>query len=72
MQFGLRLAGIEYFIVNNKEQTLNNINMLLQDKMVGIIILTDNIYNLVESEINELEKNRSLPLFIKIPIMDRS
>lgn len=67
VSLGLRLSGIEYAVLTNKDEVLDKISKLLKNKDYGIIILTDKIYKLVSNEVKELEKERNIPLFIKIP-----
>ena len=67
ISLGLRLSGIEYVILEKRDEVLEKLDELLKDKDYGIIILTDEIYKLVSDKIEILEKERNIPLFIKIP-----
>ena len=67
ISLGLRLSGIEYAVLEEKDKVLAKINELIKNKDYGIIILTDKIYKLVSDEVEELEDKINIPLFIKIP-----
>lgn len=67
ISLGLRLSGIEYDVLKDKNKILEKINELLENKDYGIIILTEKIYEMISDEVKKLEKERNIPLFIKIP-----
>ncbi len=67
ISLGLRLSGIEYAVLKEKNKVLDKISELIENKDYGIIILTDKIYKLVSDEVKRLEEERNIPLFIKIP-----
>ena len=67
ISLGLRLSGIEYVILEKRDEVLEKLDELLKDKDYGIIILTDEIYKLVSDKIEILEKKKNIPLYIKIP-----
>ena len=66
-QFGLRTAGIEYSIITEKEEILDKINEILEDKSIGILGITETIYKMIEQEILKIQEKNNLPLIIKIP-----
>lgn len=64
---GMRLAGINGVIVSNKEDVLDELYNVLKDKDIEIIILTEKILFMAESEIMKLKIERDTPLIIEIP-----
>lgn len=67
ISLGLRLSGIEYAVLKEKNEVLKKINELVKNKDYGIIILTDKIYKLVSDEVEKLKNEINIPLFIEIP-----
>ena len=49
---GLKLTGIKSVILKNKE--------------IGILIVTEKIYNLANEKLDYIKNNKNLPLIVKI------
>lgn len=64
---GLRFAGIQSFIIDETENIIKKINELIEDKDVGIINVTEDVYNLCHEEIDKIIQKKDFPLIIKIP-----
>lgn len=64
---GLRLAGIESFFIRDEKQIKEKIKQLSNDENVGIINVTEEVYNIAEEEIKYISENKELPLVVKIP-----
>ena len=60
---GMRLAGITGVVLKTREEALEEFNDCLNNKEIGILILTENIFNLignvqlVASECARIKKN---------------
>lgn len=64
---GMRLAGINGVIVHEREEVLNELNNIRQNKEIGIILITEKLAALVKDEINKLKLNMNIPLIVEIP-----
>lgn len=63
---GLRLTGIKSIILNNKEDIEHEIENVVKDKKIGILIITEKIYELANEKLDYIKNNRNLPLIVKI------
>lgn len=66
-QVGLRLAGIKGIIVHTREEVLDELARARKDKEVGMIIITEKLSKLVDSEINKIKLGFDIPLIVVIP-----
>ena len=64
---GLRLAGVQSFSIRDEKEIKSKIEELSKDKDVGIINVTEEIYEIAKKEIEEILNKQELPLIIKIP-----
>lgn len=64
---GLKISGIKGCIVHSREEALQQVNMLREDKEIGIIILTENAAKFIPDKVKELKLCRKLPLVVEIP-----
>lgn len=64
---GLRLAGIETYTINKKDEILPKIEELSSDEKVGILGVTEDINNLLFEEIKAIKQKKELPLIVTIP-----
>ena len=62
---GLRLTGIQTAVVSEKEEVDSEIEQVLQDENIGILIVTKAIYEMAQSKLDEIRKNRKLPLIVR-------
>lgn len=64
---GIRIAGIEGVVPQNKEETVKILNEKLKDKDIGIILLSEKIFKAVERTVTEIKLRQSIPLIVVIP-----
>ncbi|MCR5186502.1 MAG: V-type ATP synthase subunit F [Clostridia bacterium] len=66
---GLKLSGIETLVVNGfkTEEIKEKIFELYDSKDIGILGITEDIYDEMKNEIEELAFRQDLPLIVKIP-----
>lgn len=64
---GLRLAGIQSFFIKEEKEIRKKIKELSKDENVGIINVTEEVYNIAIKEIKQIEEDQELPLIVKIP-----
>lgn len=64
---GLRLSGIDGITLNNKKEIEEKIEETCNKKDIGILVVTQNIYQMAKDKIEDIQLNRSLPLIVKIP-----
>lgn len=67
---GLRLSGIDGITLNNKKEIEEKIEETCNKKDIGILVVTQNIYQMAKDKIEDIQLNRSLPLIVKIPNKD--
>lgn len=63
----MRLAGIGGVILHEKEEILQQISDVIHDEEIGILILTEAIFEIVEHEVLELKLKIRQPLIVEIP-----
>jgi V/A-type H+-transporting ATPase subunit F len=64
---GLRLASIDGVLANTREEILLHFNKAANDDEIGIIIVTEKIFEKISEEILELKKSGSKQLVVTIP-----
>jgi len=64
---GLRLANIEGVLADTNEKIDKYFAQAVQDEEVGIVIITEKIFNEIKEEVLELKKNRDDKLIVTIP-----
>ena len=64
---GLRLAGIEGILAKNKEETEKYFKEVVGDPDVGIIIITEKIFEEIEEHVLELKRTGNSKLITTIP-----
>lgn len=65
--YGLRLTGVEYVVLEEKEEILQKIEELVHEPNIGVLAVTDKVYELAKEVLEEIELKRKLPLILKIP-----
>lgn len=63
---GLKLAGIDTVFLQEKEEIETQINKILQEENVGILIVTDTIYELAKAKLDGIRQKLKMPLLVKI------
>lgn len=66
-QMGLRLAGIEGIVVHDPEAVLAKLEELIQDKEMGIVLMTTKIVNMCPEVISNYKLELKSPLLVEIP-----
>lgn len=64
---GLRLAGVQSFFIRDENKIKEKIAELSKDADVGILNVTEEVYEIAKLELDEISKNQDLPLVVKIP-----
>ena len=64
---GLRLAGVQSFFIRDENKIKEKIKELSKDAGVGILNVTEEVYEIAKSELDSISKNQDLPLVVKIP-----
>ena len=64
---GMRLAGVDGVVVNERSELKNAIEEAMQDNTIGIILLTEKFGREFQYLINEIKLLRTMPLLIEIP-----
>lgn len=66
-RFGLKLSGINTVVLDKKEDIIAKMKNVISNNNIGILVVTEAVYNLVTKELNDIIENRKLPLVVKIP-----
>ena len=64
---GLRLAGITGMLVKDVDETKRAFQAAKQDDTVGIVILTENVFNVLGDLFMKYRSTGKLPLLVTIP-----
>lgn len=63
---GLKLTGIEAVVVQEKEEIEAQIKTVLENETIGILIVTDKIYEAAKSQFDAIKEKRKTPLLVKL------
>ncbi len=64
---GMRLAGISGVIVHERDEIIKELNESLEDNEIGLIILTEKIYEKIKYRVIEIKTKKKYPLIVVIP-----
>lgn len=64
---GMRLGGISGVVVHGDKETREEFHKCLQNKEIGILILTEKVFDLLQEECMEIKLKRKFPLIVEIP-----
>ena len=64
---GLRLSGIDGITLEDKKEIEDKIEEICNRKDIGILVITQNIYQIAKGKVEDIQVNKSLPLIVKIP-----
>lgn len=64
---GLRLSGVQSFFIKDEHEIKSKIRELAQDSDVGILNVTEGVYEIAKEELEEISNTQNLPLIVKIP-----
>ena len=64
---GMRLAGVEGVVVHGRKETKQAVERVLQDKNLGILLLTEKLSSEIPELVDDIKLNRKRPLLVEIP-----
>lgn len=64
---GMRLAGVDGVIVHKREELYEALQTVLNDKSIGIVLLTEKFGREFPDIIDEIKLKRKMPLIVEIP-----
>ncbi|OLS03638.1 V-type ATP synthase subunit F [Tissierella creatinophila] len=65
--WGLRLSGIEGVLVNTDEEIKSEFKRVINNPEIGIVILTEDIFEEIKDEVLEFKLSSDTPLITTIP-----
>jgi V/A-type H+-transporting ATPase subunit F len=66
-QVGMRLAGIDGVVVHEENEVREALRSAMDDKDVGIVLVTEKLVALCPDLVYDLKLNRKRPLIVEIP-----
>lgn len=63
---GLKLAGVKSSILNDKDKIDKKIDEILDTSDIGILVVTEAVYNFSKEKLDEIKEFRRIPLIVKI------
>lgn len=66
-QVGMKLAGIKGAVVHDRNEVLKELNGIMNNKEIGLILITEKLASLVHEEITTLKLKMDIPLIVEIP-----
>lgn len=64
---GMRLAGVEGVVVHERDELKASLEQVLEDKSIGILLITELLSNQFPDMIEDIKLNRRLPIVVAIP-----
>lgn len=64
---GIRLAGVDGIVVHEREELYEALTTAMNDKDLGIVLLTEKLGREFPDIIDEMKLKRKMPLLIEIP-----
>lgn len=64
---GMRLAGVDGVVVHERKELREQLEKVLQDKSIGIVLLTEKFGWEFPDILDEFRLERKIPLLIEIP-----
>lgn len=64
---GMRLAGVNGVVVHERKELREQLEKVLQDKSIGIVLLTEKFGREFPDILDEFRLERKIPLLIEIP-----
>ncbi len=64
---GLKLSGVQSFFIKDNEEIKRKIKEVAKDKDVGILNVTEKVYEIAKEELDRISNEQELPLVVKIP-----
>lgn len=66
-KIGFRLAGVEGVVVHLEEEVRKAIDHVIEDKEIGVLLITEKLGKLVPDLIDDMKQNYHIPLIVEIP-----
>lgn len=64
---GMRLAGMDGIVLHEREEVLEHLKELLEDKEIGTILITEKLMQKCSDFIQPIKLTRKRPLIAEIP-----
>ena len=64
---GMRLAGVDGVVVHKREELYEALQNVLNDKSIGIVLLTEKFGREFPDIIDDIKLKRKMPLLVEIP-----
>ena len=64
---GMRLAGVDGVVVHERKELREQLEKVLQDKSIGIVLLTEKFGREFPDILDEFRLDRKIPLLIELP-----
>ena len=64
---GMRLAGVDGIVVHEREELYEALTNAMNNKELGIVLLTEKLGKEVPDIIDEMKLKRKMPLLVEIP-----
>lgn len=64
---GMRLAGVDGAVVHTRDELKEKLAQVMEDKTIGILLVTEKFGRDYPDLINEIKLSRKLPLLIEVP-----
>ncbi|MDO5518880.1 MAG: V-type ATP synthase subunit F [bacterium] len=64
---GMRLAGVDGVVIHSKKHLRQQLEKVMENKEIGIVLITEKLSSEFPDIINEIKLNRRLPLIVEIP-----
>ena len=64
---GMRLAGVECEVVHGRRETKQAVEKILEDKDLGILLLTEKLSFEIPELVDDIKLNRKQLLLVEIP-----
>ena len=67
LSVGMRLSGMHVDILQEKEEIIQKIKEVISKKDIGILVVSQRVYEIAEDEIRDIRDNKRTPLVVTIP-----
>lgn len=64
---GMRLVGIEGVVIHERYEVIKELDIAVNNKEIGILLITTKLVNLCPDVISELKLKLSKPLIVEVP-----
>ena len=64
---GMRFAGVDGVVLRTREETIQKINAVAEDKECGILLITSTLKRICDDYISSFMERNPMPLILEIP-----